>query len=122
MKIKLTCDQCSNQYEVHPSTVKWNAIRGRKNKFCSRNCRTSFYSGSKNVFWGGGLNTKARHAFIEKQRRAAKRATGTHTQEQWETLKRLCNFTCLWCRRKEPEITLTEDHIEADICWRHKHH
>jgi 5-methylcytosine-specific restriction endonuclease McrA len=40
-----------------------------------------------------------------------KGATGSHTFGEWETLKAQCNWACLACKRKEPEIKLTEDHI-----------
>jgi len=36
---------------------------------------------------------------------------GKVTLEQWESLKRLHNYTCVFCKRKEPEIKLTQDHI-----------
>lgn len=112
-KLTLNCDHCGSVYDVFPSVVKWNSLRGRTNKFCSRHCRVQYLSGERNVFWRGGIDSKARHAFIEKQRRHRVKASGgSHTYEQWEALKRLCNFTCLLCRRQEPEIVLTEDHID----------
>lgn len=36
---------------------------------------------------------------------------GFHTKKEWETLKRVSNFTCLRCKQKEPNIKLTRDHI-----------
>lgn len=36
---------------------------------------------------------------------------GCHTLGEWETLKAQYNWTCPCCKRKEPEIKLTEDHI-----------
>lgn len=35
------------------------------------------------------------------------------TIEQWKNLKKKFNFTCPICKRKEPEIKLTQDHIIA---------
>ena len=35
----------------------------------------------------------------------------SHTFGDWELLKKQYNFTCPCCKRKEPEIKLTEDHI-----------
>ena len=40
-----------------------------------------------------------------------KNADGFHTFGNWENLKAQYNFTCPCCKRKEPEIKLTEDHI-----------
>lgn len=36
---------------------------------------------------------------------------GFHTKGQWENLKAQYNWTCPCCKRKEPEIKLTKDHI-----------
>lgn len=38
-------------------------------------------------------------------------ADGTHTYGQWEELKAKYNWTCPACKKKEPEIKLSEDHI-----------
>ena len=45
-------------------------------------------------------------------RRARKlEAKGSHTDEEWQTLKALYNFKCLRCGKHEPEIKLTRDHV-----------
>ncbi len=36
---------------------------------------------------------------------------GFHTKKEWNELKEKCGFTCLRCRKVEPEIKLTRDHI-----------
>ena len=36
---------------------------------------------------------------------------GAFSREQWEDLKNKFNYTCLMCGKKEPEITLSIDHI-----------
>ena len=36
---------------------------------------------------------------------------GFHSQGEWETLKAQYNWTCPCCKLREPEITLTLDHI-----------
>ena len=40
-----------------------------------------------------------------------KGADGTHTFDEWETLKAQYNWICPMCGLREPEIKLTEDHI-----------
>lgn len=40
-----------------------------------------------------------------------KGAKGSHTQGEWDLLKKQYGFTCPKCKRSEPEIKLTEDHI-----------
>ena len=45
-------------------------------------------------------------------RRAQKLASGgSHTEEEWQSLKAFYNFKCLRCEKQEPEIKLTRDHV-----------
>ncbi len=65
--------------------------------------------GRKAFNWKGGYKNTL---LLNKRRRAKKKgADGSHTLEEWENLKNKCNYTCLCCKRVEPEIKLTEDHI-----------
>ena len=47
------------------------------------------------------------------QRRRARKvgAEGNYTVAEWEALKAQYDNTCLWCRRREPEVKLSPDHI-----------
>lgn len=38
-------------------------------------------------------------------------ASGSHTLEEWNELKRKFNYICPHCGKSEPEIELTQDHI-----------
>ncbi len=38
-------------------------------------------------------------------------AEGSHTLKEWNELKKRYGYICPFCKRKEPEIELTEDHI-----------
>jgi 5-methylcytosine-specific restriction endonuclease McrA len=50
--------------------------------------------------------------YLNSRRRIMKlKALGYHTFDEWETLKAQYDWTCPCCKRKEPEIKLTEDHI-----------
>jgi len=45
-------------------------------------------------------------------RRSRKKGNGgSFTVAEWEQLKKLYNYTCLRCKKQEPEIKLTIDHI-----------
>ncbi len=85
-------------------------------------------SGEKNPNWKGGAskdpdyNKKYSRIWNEKnreQRRSINRkcrvaeigAQGEHVLQEWLALKIKYGFMCLCCKKKEPEITLTEDHI-----------
>jgi 5-methylcytosine-specific restriction endonuclease McrA len=36
---------------------------------------------------------------------------GSWTSQEWEQVKKIQDYTCLDCGRKEPDITLTADHV-----------
>jgi hypothetical protein len=49
--------------------------------------------------------------FYARQRAIRKRnAPGQHTFEDWQKVKALFDYRCVWCGRQEPEVVLTEDH------------
>ena len=81
--------------------------------------------GNKHYMWKGGI-TKDKVFYLNQWRRenpilsrchsASRRARkinaeGRFTVEEWETLKYTYSFMCLCCKRQEPEIKLTIDHI-----------
>lgn len=53
---------------------------------------------------------RAHYLWISKEARK-RNAEGSHTFGEWELLKKQYGFTCLACKKKEPKIKLTEDHI-----------
>lgn len=65
--------------------------------------------GEKHHRWKGGYENKIMYT---RNRRVLKlNAMGTHTLSQWEELKMQYGYMCLCCKKTEPEITLSEDHI-----------
>lgn len=61
----------------------------------------------------GLSHTPEYRVYYQNQRRARKlNAKGSHTIKEWQDLKKKHNYMCLCCKRYEPEIKLTEDHIQ----------
>ena len=71
--------------------------------------------GENNPRWKGGrLSEHGRAMRVIHQRAREYRKTGilgSHTLEEWNNLKKSFGYMCLCCKRMEPEIKLTEDHI-----------
>lgn len=62
--------------------------------------------------WQGGITNKERKYYLNRRRRVRKLGNGgIHTLGDWLNLKAQYNWTCPACKRIEPEIKLTEDHI-----------
>jgi 5-methylcytosine-specific restriction endonuclease McrA len=71
-------------------------------------------SGNKSNFWKDGrCNDKQYVSWLKNKRnRIIKSKTiGSHTYGEWQILKAQYNWTCLCCKKSEPKIKLTEDHI-----------
>lgn len=49
--------------------------------------------------------------FLKRRREIKKKTNGNHSLIEWELLKEYYNYMCLCCKKTEPEIKLTEDHI-----------
>lgn len=76
-------------------------------------CSLLHRGGENNPAWKGGLTKQKGYKTFAalKHRNLKKSSGGTHTLEQWEELKEFYNHMCLCCKRQEPFIKLTEDHI-----------
>jgi hypothetical protein len=70
-------------------------------------------SGKNHWNWQGGLETNKAHRVVMQQNREAQKRIngGYHTLSEWELLKAQYNWICLMCKKQEPEIKLSEDHI-----------
>jgi 5-methylcytosine-specific restriction endonuclease McrA len=57
-------------------------------------------------------NSRVQSMIRNARRRTRKLGNGgNHTLAEWLKLKKACQFHCVMCRRQEPEIKLTQDHI-----------
>ena len=75
--------------------------------------RMKKFTGELTPNWKGGISkVKGYNNFYKQQYKHRKRgATGGHTKREWELLKSHYRFMCLCCKKQEPDIKLTEDHI-----------
>jgi hypothetical protein len=73
-----------------------------------------FNAGEKNGHWRGGVSynmNQYSQVAHHKRRIKEKENGGSFSLGEWLNLKAQYNWTCPCCRRKEPEIKLTIDHI-----------
>lgn len=120
-KAKYCSHKC--QGEVFKTTYKDNrgyAWKGGKNRCIECSKLLSSYTANhckehainKGNLKHGLSKTKEYQNFYVKSRNRRKKSNGgSHTLEQWKELKEKFGFMCLCCKRVEPEIKLTEDHV-----------
>ena len=79
----------------------------------SRKVLLEYATGRKNVNWKGGISKSPDYRnYTNSQYRCRRmKADGSHSLEEWELLKAQYDWTCPCCKRREPEVRLTIDHI-----------
>ena len=99
--VKRPCKQCGKDF-----------IPDRKHYaqqlYCSYKCQQKWCRKWENKTEYG--KAKKRHDVVERAHRVRANG-GKFTFQEWEQMKKDYNFTCPICKRKEPEIKLTRDHI-----------
>lgn len=70
-------------------------------------------SGKKHPMWKGGISSTREYQnfYIRMNKAKRRKAEGIFSFVEWENLKKKYNFMCLCCKKFEPEIKLTIDHI-----------
>jgi hypothetical protein len=58
-----------------------------------------------------GKNPEKIAEYNHKRIARVRNSEGQYTAKEWKDLKERYNYTCLACRRREPEIKLTPDHV-----------
>ena len=108
--IKMSEEQKRKISEAKKGTIP--SLAARKKMSETRILR-GIAKGSNNPSWRGGISFEPGYmSFLNKKRRILELgADGSHNFGEWENLKAQYNWTCPACKRKEPEIKLTEDHI-----------
>ena len=67
------------------------------------------WNGNKRYNYKGGYQNTL---MLNRKRRVLKLGNGgSHTLAEWEALKLKYRYMCLCCKKTEPEIVLSEDHI-----------
>ena len=80
---------------------KWRQKQGERYNIKRRKWQKEWYR----------KNSKWRREYAKMDWHKRREANGSFTLQEWEDLKKKCNYTCQICGKKEPEIKLTIDHI-----------
>lgn len=86
---------------------------GRKHSEESNQKNRLAHTLSNHPCWKGGISKHKNYKRFKKLEYQGRKIAngGFHTKGDWENLKAQYNWTCLCCKKSEPEIKLTEDHI-----------
>lgn len=102
--VNMVCLICEKKYKLERRIFNF-----RGGKICGMKCygkwRSQNYSQENSPIWKGGIN----HIIAYRARKL--KAKGNHTEKEWLKLKAHFGWMCLCCKKCEPEIKLTEDHI-----------
>jgi len=101
VKTKIVCLDC------HKLLIKWNAIRC---KSCNMKNQWKI-SPPKGPKFTKEQRLEHKRFWNQRYKARKRKAIGSHTIEDWLLLKAYYRYMCLCCKRIEPDIQLSEDHI-----------
>lgn len=108
--VNFICDYCSKK-----CSEEFSHFKKSKRHFCNRECyskfREEFLLPEEHSNWKGGISNDKHYISWLKNKRNRIPKIGNHTFGEWEILKAQYNWICPCCKKSEPEIKLTEDHI-----------
>lgn len=116
------CLQCEKELKTVPSRIKLN-----RGKYCSQKCRNLGYTIPKEILRKNKNECNKRYrkknndwyiAIKHKRRALQSLLGGSFTKDEWRELKEKNTHTCLICKKQEPEIKLTVDHIIPLVKWK----
>lgn len=91
------------------SCGKERQYRKRKTGLC-RQCFYKYNTGKNNSSYRHG-QSQDNNYWSRKRRNRERNVIGSHTEIEWQRLKKKYSYMCLCCKKFEPEIKLTRDHI-----------
>jgi len=101
---------CKKEALANPNRFTCSRCNGEKaapSKFCMK-CSAKERSGEKSIYYKGGYEIKLKH---NRQRVLKLKIIGSHTEKEWDDLKVKYGNMCLCCKKTEPFIKLSRDHI-----------
>lgn len=88
------------------------ANKGKKFPELSKEKHPNWKGGSAAKYKRWNDSNREKRRFWNRLRRMRRvNAVGVHTLGEWDNLKAQYNWTCPSCKKSEPDIILTEDHI-----------
>lgn len=89
------------------------SLTGHKLSDITKRKISESHKGEKSPFWIDGRSKREGYISSKNRRHRIRKYNngGSHTLGDWDNLKAQYNWTCPSCKKREPEIKLSEDHI-----------
>lgn len=110
-KRKLSIQKIGDKNPTKREDVRAKIKLARKHQVITPNMLAALANGRKGRITGVMKNPKYVSWLKNQWHHRRRSADGKHSFQDWETLKAQHDWTCLCCKKREPEIKLTADHI-----------